>query len=147
MDVFENAWEYAPENKHLKTYYSIDKSETDFYIARNLIDNILFKTYLFYPDTLLDLRESEFEIMEESKNDERVLNFLNENRDHRLHNAFTRLIGLKGQEWAAEILGVNHNLSKDYQNISKKIIGYFFYKGQNEENVFIITCSLLFWWV
>lgn len=137
IKVFENAWEYAPENKLLKTFYSIDEEETDFYKARNLIDNVLFKTYLFYPDTLMDLRDSEYEIIEESKNDEHLLNFLNENRDNRLHNSFTRLLGLKGQEWIAEILGENHNLSKDFPKISKKIRGYFFYKGQDEQNVFL----------
>lgn len=137
MDVFENVWEYAPENEYLKTFYSIDDTETDFYIARNLIDNVLFKSYLFYPDTLLDLLDSESEIIEKSKNDEQLLNFLNENRDNNLYNAFTRLLGLKGQEWIAEILGENHLLSKDYPNISKKIKGYFFYKGQDKENVFL----------
>ena len=137
MDVFENVWEYAPENELLKTFYSIDETEVDFYIARNLIGNVLFKTYLFYPDILLDLWESEFEIIENSKYNEHLLNFLNENRDHRLHNVFTRLLGLKGQEWVADILGESHNLSKDFRNISKKIGGYFFYKGHDEGNVFI----------
>ncbi len=137
MDVFDNAWEYAPDNEHLKTFYFIDETETDFYIARNLIDTVLFKTYLFYPDTLMDLRDKEYEIIEESKKDEYLLNFLNENRDHTLHNAYTRLLGLKGQEWIAEILGENHHLSEDFQNISKKIRGYFLYKGQDKENVFL----------
>ncbi len=137
MDVFENAWEYAPENEILKTFYSIDENETDFYVARNLIDNILFKSYLFYPDSLLDLREGEIEIIEKSKNDEHLLTFLNENRDHKLHHTYTRLLGLKGQEWVAEILGNNHNLSKYFPVISQKIRGYFFYKGQDKKNVFL----------
>lgn len=137
MDVFENAWEFAPENEQLKSFYSIDAKETDFYIARKLIDNILFKSYLFYPDSLLDLRDSEIEILEESENDELLLNLLNENRDYKLHNTYTRLFGLKGQEWVAEILGDNHKLSKYFPIISKKIGGYFFYKGQDKENVFI----------
>jgi len=34
----------------------MDENENDFYITRNLIDTILFKSYLFYPDTLLKLR-------------------------------------------------------------------------------------------
>ena len=137
MDVFEGAWEYAPENTLLKTFYTIDETEEDFYTARSLIDNVLFKTYLFYPDTLLDLLESEFEIMEEGKYDEQMLNILNDNRDQKLHHSFTRLLGLKGHEWVANILGERHNLSKDFRNISKKISGYFFYKGQDEENIFI----------
>ncbi|MGM0496871.1 MAG: DUF3843 family protein [Bacteroidota bacterium] len=137
MEVFDNAWEYAPENEHLKTFYSIDESETDFYIARKLTDNVLFKTYLFYSDALMDLRESELEIEEKTENEEHLLSILDENRDQTLHNAYTRLLGLKGNEWVAEILGENHNLSKDFLGITKKISGYFFYKGQDEENVFI----------
>ena len=137
MKVFDNAWEYAPENEFLKTFYSINESETDFYIARNLIDTVLFKTYLFYPDTLMDLRESELEIEEEAENEEHIISLLNENRDQTLHNAHTRLLSLKGNEWVAEILGENHSLSKDFLAISKKISGYFFYKGQDEKNVFI----------
>lgn len=135
MDLFEDAWEYAPENKLLKTFYSIDEKDTDFYKARNLIDNVLFKTYLFYPDSLMELRDSESEIIKE--NDEYLLNFLNENRDRRLHSTYTRLLGLKGQEWIAEILGNKHKLSKYFPKISKKILGYFFYKGQDNENIFI----------
>lgn len=137
MDVFEDAWEYAPENELLTKFYAIDEKETDFYRARDLIDTILFKSYLFYPDSLLDLRNSENEIFEKSKNDEHILNFLNENRDHKLHTTYTRLLGLKGQEWVAEILGDNHMLSKYFPNISNKIRGYFFYKGQDKENVFL----------
>ena len=137
MDVFENAWEYAPENELLKTFYSIDEKETDFYAARNLIDNILFKSYLFYPDSFLDLRDSAIEIVEENEHDERLLTLLNENHDHKLHHTYTRLLGLKGQEWVAEILGQNHKLSKCFPMISKKISGFFFYKGQDKEKVFL----------
>lgn len=137
MQVFETAWEYAPENKFLKTFYTISAKETDFYMARNLIDTVLFKTYLFYPDTLLDLLGKEMEIIEESKNEEYLLSILNENRDSTLLNANTRLLGLKGQEWVADILGKNHPLSKDFLAISKKISGYFFYKGQDEKDIFI----------
>lgn len=137
MDVFESAWEYAPENEFLKTFYSIDDMETDYYAARKLIDNVLFKSYLFYPDILLDLRDSEYEILNESKNDEHLLNYLNENRDQKLQNSFTRLLGLKGQEWVAEILGNNHSLSKEFSEISMKIQGYFFYKGQDDKNIFL----------
>ncbi len=137
MEIFENEWEYAPENELLKTFYSIDEGETDFYKVRKLIDTLLFKTYLFYPDTLLDLRDKEFEILKKSKNDENLSSFLNENRDNTLFKSYTRLLGLKGQEWISEILGQNHNLSKDFLKISKKIKGYFFYKDQDEENVFL----------
>jgi len=137
MDVFEDEWEYAPENRLLKAFYSIDETDTDFYKARKLIDNILFKSYLFYPDSQRELLDNESKIFEKNKNNKNLLSFLNENRDNMIFNTYTRLLGLKGQEWVAEILGDEHNLSKDYLKISKKITGYFFYKGQDQENVFI----------
>ena len=137
MGVFDTAWDYAPENKFLRTFYTIDESESDFYIVRNLIDTILFKTYLFYPDTLLDLRDAEKKIIEDNEDNENLWSFLNENRDYSLHKAQTRLLSLKGKEWASRILGENHPLHLDLQNISEKIRGYFLYKGQDDKDVFI----------
>ncbi|MFV0344744.1 MAG: DUF3843 family protein [Bacteroidales bacterium] len=51
MDVFEDVWEYAPENKYLKEYCSIAEDEMYFYRVRHLVDSLRFGTYLFYPDT------------------------------------------------------------------------------------------------
>jgi hypothetical protein len=119
MIVFEKAWEYAPENPYLKPFYSIDEDEEDFYIARNLIDTILYKTYLFHPDTFLKLREQALEILEDHVDNENIVALLNENRDSTLHKIHTRLLGLTGKEWAAEILGDNHKLSKEFLNISQ----------------------------
>lgn len=137
MNVFDSAWDYAPENELLKTAYSLDEDETDFYIARNLIDTILFKTYLFYPDSLLDLKDQELDLVEDNNDEENLLNYLNENRDYALHNVHTRLLGLKGKEWASGMLEVDHPLKNDFLNISQKIRGYFLYKGQDPENIFI----------
>jgi len=137
MTVFDKAWDYAPENKYLKTFYQIDENEEDFYIARNLIDTILFKTYLFYPDTSLKLRGQELEMIEDKKDNEHIMMFLNENRDSTLHNIHTRLLSLKGKEWASEILGDDHTLSKHFLSITQRINGFFLYKGQNENDLFI----------
>ena len=137
MDVFDKAWDNAPENDFLKTFYQINKNENDFYIARNLIDTILFKSYLFHPDTFLKLDEQELEIIEDSKDDEKIMMFLNENRDNNLHKSHTRLLSLQGKEWASEILGNKHPLNLDFVNISRRIRGYFMYKGQDDFNIFI----------
>lgn len=140
MDVFDIAWENASANEYLKSIYQIDENEENFYIARNLIDTVLFKTYLFYPDTLLKLQEQEIKIIENRKSrkdDENIITFLNENRDRTLHNTYTRLLSLKGKDWVSEILGDNHLLKKDFLTISKKIQGFFLYKGQDNKNIFI----------
>ncbi|MDD4727693.1 MAG: DUF3843 family protein [Dysgonamonadaceae bacterium] len=137
MDVLDNAWEYAPENDYLKSFYHIDENEKDFYVARKLINTILFETYLFYPDTSLKLLNQEAEIIEKYADNERLLMLLNENIDNSTHNTHTRLLSFKGKEWAAEILGSEHPLKKDFSELSKKISGYFLYKGQDEKNIFI----------
>ena len=137
MDVFDEVWDSAPENEYLKLFYQMDENENDFYITRNLIDTILFKSYLFYPDTLLKLREQEYKIIEESKDEDNIMMFLNENRDNTLHKSYTRLLSLKGKEWASEILGSKHPLSSDFLNISQRIRGFFLYKGQNDYDIFI----------
>lgn len=134
MLILEEAYEYAPENEHLKSYYTLDPEESDFYEVRNFVDRILFNTYLFFSDTALDLKRQELEILEE-KNKENLLTYLNENRDSYIHTNHTSLMSLKGSEWAAEILGKDHAVSKDLAKMSKKILGYFLYKGQDENDV------------
>ena len=133
--IFDNAWDHAPENKLLKSIYTSNENETDFYTARNLIDTILFKTYLFYPDTLFRLSEQEAEIIEGGGDNKNLLAILNENRDSSLHESHTRLLSLKGKEWAAEIIGTEHPRNPDFLNASERIRGYFFYKGQDEFNI------------
>ncbi len=137
MAVFEEDWEYAPENETLKLVYSIAGNETDFYIARNLIDTILFKTYLFFPDIFLDLKDAELEILDEFNNNENIMHYLNENRDYTLSTVYSRLLCLKGKDWTSKILGPGHPLSKDFPNISQKIRGFFLYKGQDANDIFL----------
>ena len=137
VNVLDEAWDYAPENESLKSFYQIDENEDDFYIAREMISKILFETYLFHPDTQLKLLEKEQELIENTENKEHILMYLRENLDNFLHSTHTQLLGLKGKEWAAEILGEKHPFSQSYTNLSQKIEGLFFYKGQDENDVFI----------
>ncbi|MCG6188038.1 DUF3843 family protein [Maribellus maritimus] len=134
--VFDEAWEYAPENNVLQRIYTISE-DADYYDSRNLIDTLLFKTYLFYPDTLFRLEESEAGIIEENGMDENLMMFLNENRETTLQNSCTRLLGLKGKEWVAGIIGKEHPFHDAYLNISKRIRGFFLYKGQDEKDIFL----------
>ncbi|TVQ14022.1 MAG: DUF3843 family protein [Bacteroidetes bacterium] len=135
FQVFDRAWEYAPENESLKKIYQIAAHETDFYLARHLIDNVLFRTYLFYTDTGIDLNESLLKVIEEYSKDQNIMTYLNESRDHSVHNFHTRLLGFTGKEWVSEILKEEHPLSIEYKNMSKKIRGYFLYKGQDHYNI------------
>ena len=137
MAIFDTAWDYAPENEYLKQFYQIDENETDYYEARAITDIVLFQSYLFYPDTTKKIRESELELIKNSEDKEQLQMYLNDNRDYNLHKAHTRILSFTGKEWAAEIIGNNHPLKNDFLTISQRIRGYFFYKGQDDENVFI----------
>jgi hypothetical protein len=136
MLLLDEEYDYAPENETLKSFYQISKNETDFYKARTFVDAILFKTYLFYTDTGKELAEQETEIIEKH-NDKNVLHHLQEARDTIIHNTHTRLMNVTGKEWAAKILGKNHQVGTDLMNMSQPIRGYFFYKGQDNSDVFI----------
>ncbi len=136
-DIFDAEWEYAPENDSLKAFYTIDQNETDYYIARKLIDNVLFGSYLFNCDTGLILMQSELELLNSGKMDYDMIDFLRENRDSVLHKARTSLLAMRGNEWAAELVGKEHPLYEDFLNISQKISGFFLYKGQDNNDVFI----------
>ncbi|MEM0939377.1 MAG: DUF3843 family protein [Bacteroidota bacterium] len=137
MQVFEEAWDYAPENSQLKTYYQLDEDEENFYVARNLVEKILFETYLFYPDTYFRLLDTEIEIIEDAKynNTYNEAALIKENRDTTTHTIHTCLLSLKGSEWASEILGNDHPISEHYKEITTKVVGLFLYKGQDEHYV------------
>ncbi len=136
IEVFDEEYEYAPENDYLKSFYQISANETDYYTVRKMVDNVLFGSWLFYSDTLKEMSLNEAEILE-TGNDQYLMSYLQENRDTLLHSLRTRLLSLKGNEWAAAILGPEHPLSKHLMNISQRIRGYFFYKGQDEHDVFL----------
>ena len=139
MDLFEEAWDYAPENKQLQSFYQIDVNESNFYIVRKFIDKVLFDTYLFHTDTRKKLTGKESEILKNyNQQDERkTLMLLNDMRDNMLHRTRTQLLALTGKEWAAELLCSTHPLYKDILSMSKKINGWFFYKGQDESDIFL----------
>lgn len=130
MSILEKEYEYAPENLHLKSFYELVVNESDYYKVRNLINTILFKTYLFFPDTYQKLKHQEKELTD--KKDLNLLMYLRENRDNFIHKTHTRLLALKGNEWAAELLWEKHPITSDLLNISQRIKGYFFYKGQDD---------------
>jgi len=138
LDIFDDAWELAPENKVLQSLYKIDEDETDYYVARKLIDRILFETYLFYPDTAFKLSDEVLDIVEtEFMDTDKMVSLLNDVRDNLLQISHTRLLSFTGKEWAAKLLGDEHALHKDLLNISQKINGLFLYKGQDDNSIFV----------
>lgn len=136
MEVFENEWEYAPENEYLKSLYEIDENETDFYIIRNQLEIVLIKSYLFFPDTTLRLRELYNAGVEKSRVHDETKMYLYEALNMAIHFN-TKLLSYNAKEWYAAILGNESKLAKDILNISPKIQGHFLYKGSDEYNIII----------
>jgi len=130
MLIFIEVVNSAPSNKYLKTFYELDQDENDYYLVRHFIDTVLFGTYLFYPDTALKMQYLEEEIIE--KKSENTILYLQQNRDVFLHKNCTRLLSMKGKEWAAEILGEGHLLSLDLLNISQRVEGLFLLQGYDD---------------
>ena len=133
FELLDKAWDYAPENNILKSYYTIDDNEKDYYIARQLINRILLQSYLFYPDTSIDFIDQEITIIEENGMDQHLQEFLMENRDLFLHESHTKLLAFSGKEWAAELIGESHPIFPAFKDMSPRIWGYFFYKGQDDQ--------------
>jgi hypothetical protein len=142
--IFNNAFKKAPINKYLRTFYKIDENEDNYQKARLLIDNIILQSYLFYPDAKIHFDKIVSNYLEKKKDkddffssEESIANFLNQERDDLINTYHTKLLSLKGKEWAAELIGKEHKLYESFINISAKISGYFLYKGQDEKNIII----------
>lgn len=133
MEILEKEYEYAPENELLKSFYTLSETETDYYEIRNFIDTILFKTYLFLPDTGLRFLEEEMELVENEEDN--LLMYLREMRDSMVNQSHTALLSLKGKEWAAAILGKDHPLHNHLLAMSPRLAGFFLYKGQDKDYI------------
>ncbi|MCB0738464.1 MAG: DUF3843 family protein [Bacteroidetes bacterium] len=133
MVVFDEVWEYAPPNEALIKFYSLTDNETDYYTVRNVIDTILYKTYLFSNDTAFELKMNELELFQKHEFDSHLVSYLNENRDNLLNSQRTALLAMSGAEWLAHLLSPSNSLYPKLTNISPRVFGYFFYKGQNEQ--------------
>ncbi|MDO4764128.1 MAG: DUF3843 family protein [Flavobacteriaceae bacterium] len=130
MNILETEYEYAPENDLLKSYYQIEPSE-NYYEVRRLLENILTRTYLFFPDTGIALLRQEDEIIQRGRNIETAIN---DNKDHFIHEMKTALLALSAKEWAILILGENET-AKALSTMSPRIHGSFLLLGQNETHL------------
>ncbi len=136
-DLFDDEWDDAPLNRNLQNAYLLDEDEKDYYLVRNFIQTILFRTYLFLPDTGFQLDRIILDIHKGHSKDKNLTMFIDDAVDNSTHNARTRLLSLSGKEWAAEILGPNHPLKEDLLDMSKKVNGFFLYKGENSYYIFL----------
>lgn len=125
MEIFEEAWEVCPENTRLKSYFEIEENETDFYQGRILVDKLLRKSYLLYPDSAEYFKYEIDTVIDELDDEEWVYSQITEALDTFLHNYRTKLLGLSGREWAAEIVDDDHPIKSLYLGQSDKITAIF----------------------
>lgn len=131
FEILDTEYEFAPENDLLKSCYQIENTE-DYYTVRRLLDNILTKTYLFFPDTGFILLRQEDEIIKGGRNIETALN---DNRDYFVHEAKTSLLALSAKEWAKLILGDKNSISKALETMSPRVHGSFLLLGQTDTHL------------
>lgn len=129
VGILETEYGYAPENDLLKRTYHITDAR-DYYVTRKLLDQILTKTYLFFPDTGFAILKQEAEIIQNGRNVESVLN---DSRDRFVHEARTSLLALSAREWAMLILGKENPISLALEQMSPRVVGSFLLLGQDEK--------------
>lgn len=132
------------ENEDLKQYYTLPHEAHHIFQVRDLIDNLLFKTYLFYPDSWRIFTSIEETILADNypgmstqlAEQNRDANLF-ENRFNFIWEYRTRLLAFNGKEWAANMLGKAHPLYQDILNISRSIRANFIYKAETEDDFII----------
>ncbi len=133
MQIFDREYEYAPENNELRRCYQIPDNEDDFYLVREVIQNMIFNNYLLYPDTGMNLKEREEEIIHSNLNNPQAnYMMLIESKDSLMNFSCSRLLAMNGREWLQEKLGPEHHLYEPISSMSDKAFGYFLYKNQDQ---------------
>lgn len=130
IGILETEYEYAPENDLLREAYHQNNPE-DYYTTRRLLDQILTKTYLFFPDTGFSILRQEAEIMQSGGRN--IETALNDNRDRFVHEAKTSLLALSAKEWAELILGQENPVTKALEGMSPRIHGSFLLLNQTDK--------------
>ncbi len=137
MKVFEDEWETAPENERLKSSYDIDANEADYFVAREFLDKLFFRSYLFIPDLSYRLAEEEIEILEKDIDAQETRATLINLRDHALHNYASRLLAFRAVDWACELLEENAPIRAAFENMSRRVQGNFLLKDASKKHIYL----------
>ncbi|MDD7887157.1 DUF3843 family protein [Flavivirga sp. 57AJ16] len=137
MQIFDDEYEYAPENEKLKKLYAFEDTNVDFYQTRTFLQFVFFESYLFYTDIKLQLDLNVLDIIEENKEEDpsMVMGYIREITEDFTFNTTSSLLALNAKDWAKNLLEKTHSEYERIESISDKIFGLFFYKSQNENNV------------
>lgn len=129
FSVFEQEYEYAPENTQLKKYFSIENPENLDEI-RYFMDKLLTKTYLFSHDTGLELYIRTANFKDASP---QGFQLYKNKRDNFIINYPTRLLALRANKWAAAFLKKLGKESQQVEQLGLNIQSAFIYRGEEGE--------------
>lgn len=138
--IFDEEYEYAPENNILKEFLSLPPREDDYYKVRSKIEWVILDSYLFYfnrnkcKNEISELSESKKNIEFFHKN---IETFAKEIIDSYVVGKTTPFLALRGKDWLAGILGEDHPLYNDILNISKRKTGFYLYQKYDEDYVYV----------
>ncbi|MEM6720955.1 MAG: DUF3843 family protein [Bacteroidota bacterium] len=137
--VFEKEYEYVPENPRLQEYYTFVKT-ADFYAIRDFIQKVFFDGYLFFPDIRRRFDEDVEEMLEENEEiaDHMKMAYIREMDQKFTFNRKSVLLTMTAAEWTSHFL--KHKKIKhktDFESFSKHISGFFLYKGQDENYIYL----------
>jgi len=126
MKVLDDEWEYAPENDKLKAYFQLNdyEGEDEFYKARGFIEKIMLDGWLLSLDFLVELSKA-IDMIEESPENELFEKYAYLYKDNIVLNSKSKLLNSHGKDWAATVLGENHQLYCDISNLTPKVHGIF----------------------
>lgn len=130
--VLQKAWEVAPENDYLQSYYQLGTGLESFFEVRKVIEKLLLQSYLFFPDVKVGFMYQLQKIIAEDKGDQATMLIWNQ-QTYTYHNLASRLMGMFGNEWAAAYVGKEHALYEDILQMGRKLSAAFLYKGAKDE--------------
>ncbi len=150
LDILDEEYEYAPENTNLKAYFTFKDVTADFYATRAFIQQFSFDAYLFFTDFKQRLTQSLFELFDnknfQNEDPTAANSYVTEITEDFTFNKKSALLALAPKDWVAAFVGSDHALHETIAGISKKILGFFFFKYQNDTAVVLehIASGMLF---
>ena len=133
MELFDAAYETAPENKKLKEYFLVPDN-TDLYVLQSKFFWLGTESYLFFSDGI-GLQSAIENALQQVKSEDGRMDipaFVNIMCNDFAYNKVTEFLGLSSAQWLASMLGETHPLYQRLWNLTHKYSGYFLYEGEAE---------------
>ena len=138
-EIFEEEYEYAPENERLQDFLTISKEENNYYKIRQKIEWVAQDSWLFHFNRIDCNKEIENSIR--SLKDPEMLSMSHklayDINDTFVINHYLPLLAMKGKEWLAEMAGKGHPLYYDIRNIHPRKTGFFLFRNHDDDYIYI----------